>query len=129
MITRAELIAYLDEQLEVSRFQDYCPNGLQVEGKPEINTLVTGVTASQALLEAAVEHNADALMVHHGYFWRGEAPTVTGIKYQRLKMLINNDMNLIGYHLPLDAHSEFGNNVQLAKILNIEIDGCDIFIR
>ena len=106
MITRAELIAYLDEQLEVSRFQDYCPNGLQVEGKPEINTLVTGVTASQALLEAAVEHNADALMVHHGYFWRGEAPTVTGIKYQRLKMLINNDMNLIGYHLPLDAHSE-----------------------
>lgn len=123
MITRAELIAYLDEQLEVSRFQDYCPNGLQVEGKPEINTLVTGVTASQALLEAAVEHNADALMVHHGYFWRGEAPTVTGIKYQRLKMLINNDMNLIGYHLPLDAHAEFGNNVQLAKILNIEIDG------
>lgn len=123
MITRTELLAYLDEQLQVSRFQDYCPNGLQVEGKPEIKVLVTGVTASQALLDAAVKHHADAILVHHGYFWRGESPTVTGLKYQRLKTLLANDINLMAYHLPLDAHPEFGNNVQLAKILDIQIDG------
>lgn len=123
MITRTELLAYLDEQLQVSRFQDYCPNGLQVEGKPEIKVLVTGVTASQALLDAAVKHHADTILVHHGYFWRGESPTVTGLKYQRLKTLLANDINLMAYHLPLDAHPEFGNNVQLAKILDLQIDG------
>jgi dinuclear metal center YbgI/SA1388 family protein len=123
MITRTELLAYLDDVLETSRFQDYCPNGLQVEGKQQIKTLVTGVTASQALLDAAVTNNADAILVHHGYFWRGESATVTGVKYQRLKTLLLHDINLIAYHLPLDGHAKFGNNVQLAKILDIEIDG------
>ena len=123
MITRTELLAYLDELLEPSRFQDYCPNGLQVEGKQQINILVTGVTASQALLDAAVANNADAILVHHGYFWRGEAPAVTGLKYQRLKTLLTRDINLFAYHLPLDAHAELGNNAQLAKILDLEVDG------
>lgn len=123
MINRTELLDYLDEILETSRFQDYCPNGLQVEGKQQIKTLVTGVTASQALLDAAVANHADAILVHHGYFWRGESPAVTGVKYQRLKTLLKYDINLIAYHLPLDSHGEFGNNVQLAKILDIEIDG------
>lgn len=123
MITRTELLAYLDDLLETSKFQDYCPNGLQVEGKQKINVLVTGVTASQALLDAAVAHKADAILVHHGYFWRGETPVVTGLKYQRLKTLLTQNINLIAYHLPLDAHAEFGNNVQLARTLSIEIEG------
>jgi len=123
MITRIELLAYLDDLLETSRFQDYCPNGLQVEGKQQISTLVTGVTASQALLDAAVAKNADAILVHHGYFWRGETPTVTGLKYRRLKTLLAHDINLIAYHLPLDAHAKLGNNVQLAKMLDLEMDG------
>lgn len=123
MITRTELLAYIDDVLQPWRFQDYCPNGLQVEGKADIKVLVTGVTASKALLDAAIEKQADAILVHHGYFWRGEAPTVTGLKYQRLKTLLKHDVNLIAYHLPLDAHSEFGNNVQLASILNIDVDG------
>src|SRR5690554_4714523 len=123
MITRTELLAYLDGLLEPARFQDYCPNGLQVEGKQQITTLVTGVTASRALLDAAVGKNADAVLVHHGYFWRGETQNITGIKYRRLKTLLTQDINLLAYHLPLDAHAEFGNNVQLAKILDIEIDG------
>lgn len=123
MITRTELLAYVDALLATSRFQDYCPNGLQVEGKQQINTIVTGVTASQALLDAAVANEADAILVHHGYFWRGEAAPVIGVKYQRLKTLLEHDINLLAYHLPLDAHTEFGNNVQLAKLLDIEIDG------
>lgn len=123
MITRTELLAYVDALLATSRFQDYCPNGLQVEGKQQINNIVTGVTASQALLDAAVANEADAILVHHGYFWRGEAAPVIGVKYQRLKTLLEHDINLLAYHLPLDAHTEFGNNVQLAKLLDIEIDG------
>lgn len=123
MITRTELLAYVDALLATSRFQDYCPNGLQVEGKQQINTIVTGVTASQALLDAAVANEAEAILVHHGYFWRGEAAPVIGVKYQRLKTLLEHDINLLAYHLPLDAHTEFGNNVQLAKLLDIEIDG------
>jgi dinuclear metal center YbgI/SA1388 family protein len=123
MIPRTELLAYIDELLEPERFKDYCPNGLQVAGAGEIEVLVSGVTASQALIDAAIDLNADALLVHHGYFWRGEDPRVVGIKHQRLKQLINHDINLIAYHLPLDAHPELGNNAQLANILNLEIDG------
>lgn len=123
MITRTELLSYLDTILETERFQDYCPNGLQVEGKGHISTLITGVTASQALLDAATDLSADAILVHHGYFWRGETPCLTGIKQQRLKHLLVNDINLIAYHLPLDAHPDMGNNAQLAKRLNIEIQG------
>lgn len=123
MIPRSELLAYLDDLLEPGRFQDYCPNGLQVAGADNVQRIVTGVTASQALIDAAIDADADTIIVHHGYFWRGEAPQVTGIKQQRLKKLLNHNINLIGYHLPLDAHPELGNNVQLARLLGIEIDG------
>ena len=117
-----ELERYLNTLLNVGRFKDYCPNGLQVEGRAEINTLVTGVTASQALLDRAVALNADAILVHHGYFWRGEAPEVRGMKKRRLATLLKADMSLLAYHLPLDAHSELGNNAQLAKRLGIDIE-------
>ena len=123
MITRTELLAYLDETLEPGRFQDYCPNGLQVAGKQEISTVISGVTASEAFLQAAIEADADAVLVHHGYFWRGEDQRVTGMKQRRLKLLLENDINLIAYHLPLDAHPLLGNNAQLAKILGLEMDG------
>ncbi|MDT8311053.1 MAG: Nif3-like dinuclear metal center hexameric protein [Methylophaga sp.] len=123
MIPRSELLAYLDDLLEPGRFQDYCPNGLQVAGNDSVERIVTGVTASQALIDAAITAEADTLIVHHGYFWRGEAPQITGMKQQRLKSLLTHNINLIGYHLPLDAHPELGNNVQLARLLGIEIDG------
>ncbi len=123
MILRSELLTYLDNLLEPGRFQDYCPNGLQVAGSEHIERVVTGVTASQALIDAAIEAQADTIIVHHGYFWRGEAPQITGIKQQRLKSLLTHNINLIAYHLPLDAHPELGNNVQLARWLNIEVDG------
>lgn len=123
MITRTELLAYIDETLEPDRFKDYCPNGLQVEGKAHIETLVSGVTASEALLQVAIDAGADAVLVHHGYFWRGEDPRVISMKQRRLKLLLQHDINLIAYHLPLDAHQTLGNNAQLADKLDIEIDG------
>ncbi len=119
-ITRSELQKYLDGLLRVSEISDYCPNGLQVEGTSKIEKIVTGVTASQALVDAAIEANADALIVHHGYFWKGESQTVTGMKKRRLSALLANDLNLFAYHLPLDVHPEFGNNRQLASILDIQ---------
>ncbi len=121
MINRTECLSYLETVLEPDRFQDYCPNGLQVAGSEYINTLVTGVTASQELLAAALDLKADTILVHHGYFWRGEDPRVVGIKQRRLKQLLMNDINLIAYHLPLDAHAVMGNNAQLAKLLEIDI--------
>lgn len=114
---------YLNSLLQPERFSDYCPNGLQVEGKQEINKIVTGVTASMALLEAALQANADAVLVHHGYFWRGEALPITGIKRRRIQFLLQHNINLFAYHLPLDAHAELGNNVMLAKQLGINITG------
>jgi dinuclear metal center YbgI/SA1388 family protein len=111
---REELVSYLDRLLEPTKFKDYCPNGLQVEGRGEVGRIVAGVTASQALLDAAVARGADAVLVHHGYFWKGDDGRVTGIRRQRLGTLINHDINLLAYHLPLDAHPEFGNNAQLA---------------
>jgi dinuclear metal center YbgI/SA1388 family protein len=111
---REELVNYLGGLLQPERFRDYCPNGLQVEGRPEIVRLVAGVTASQALLEAAVERHADAILVHHGWFWKGEDGRVTGIRRKRLGSLLAADINLLAYHLPLDAHPELGNNAQLA---------------
>lgn len=120
---RNELCAYLDEKLEVARFRDYCPNGLQVEGRLEIQTLVCGVTASQALLDAAVARQADAVLVHHGWFWRGEDGRVTGFRKQRLATLLGHDINLLAYHLPLDAHGEWGNNAQLALVAGWQVDG------
>jgi dinuclear metal center YbgI/SA1388 family protein len=112
---------YLNTLLQPERFSDYCPNGLQVEGKPEINKIVTGVTASYALLEAALQANADAVLVHHGYFWRGEALAITGIKKRRIQFLLQHDINLFAYHLPLDMHAELGNNVMLAKQLGLVV--------
>jgi dinuclear metal center YbgI/SA1388 family protein len=110
---RIELELYLNKVLETARFKDYCPNGLQVEGRRRVNRIATGVTASQAFLEAALDWGADAVLVHHGYFWRNEPPQITGRKYNRLKLLLANDLNLFAYHLPLDDHPEFGNNAQL----------------
>ena len=121
--TRDNLLQTLDALLTPHLFEDYCPNGLQVEGKAHIRTLVSGVTASQALIEAAIKHKADAILVHHGYFWKNENPVIVGMKQRRLKRLLENDINLFAYHLPLDAHPELGNNVQLAKKLNITVTG------
>lgn len=112
---RDELLVYLDGALEAARFKDYCPNGLQVEGRDDVRTIVTGVTASQALLDAAVARDADLVLVHHGYFWRGEDGRITGIRRKRLQTLLTHGINLVAYHLPLDAHAELGNNAQLAR--------------
>jgi dinuclear metal center YbgI/SA1388 family protein len=117
---RAILDAYLADYLQVHVFRDYCPNGLQVEGRGEINRIVTGVTASAALIEAAVADGADALIVHHGYFWRGEDARITGMRRRRLGLLFQHDLNLFAYHLPLDAHPEIGNNATLALQLGIQ---------
>ena len=117
MVERDTLLRYCNELLDSDSFQDYCPNGLQVEGSREIRRIVSGVTASQALVDAAVAAEADLLLVHHGYFWRGEAAAVVGIKQRRLKALLQNDINLMAYHLPLDVHAELGNNAQLARLM------------
>ena len=120
---REELTRYLDQLLDAERFRDYCPNGLQVEGRGEVRRVVAGVTASQALVDAAIARGADALLVHHGWFWRGEDGRVTGWRKSRLQSLLAHDINLIGYHLPLDGHAELGNNAQLAKRLGWPVDG------
>ncbi len=119
MVKINELTHYTQQLLEVERFKDYCPNGLQVEGKNEIRKIVTGVTASMALLEAAHKAGADLILVHHGYFWRNEDPRIIGIKRNRVAFLLQNKLNLMAYHLPLDAHPQLGNNVQLGKRLGI----------
>jgi dinuclear metal center YbgI/SA1388 family protein len=121
-LDRDELEKYLAQTLDINRFRDYCPNGLQVEGRAEVRTLVTGVTASLALIEAALAIGADAILVHHGYFWRGEDPRVIGQRQKRLKLLLAHDLNLFAYHLPLDAHPVFGNNAQLGQLLELEAD-------
>lgn len=123
MVRRKELVAALDALLSPHAFSDYCPNGLQVEGRADIGRIVTGVTACQALLDAAVEAQADAVLVHHGYFWKSEDARVTGMKRRRLATLLAHDINLIAYHLPLDAHPELGNNVQLAQRLGLVVTG------
>ncbi|PKO86110.1 MAG: Nif3-like dinuclear metal center hexameric protein [Betaproteobacteria bacterium HGW-Betaproteobacteria-12] len=120
---REALVNYLDGLLEPGKFHDYCPNGLQVEGRDEVRRIVAGVTASQALLDAAVACQADAVIVHHGYFWKGEDGRVTGIRRQRLGTLLRHDINLLAYHLPLDAHPELGNNAQLAACLGWQPEG------
>ena len=114
-ITLKSLMKKLDDELLPDMFSDYCPNGLQVEGRSQVNRIVTGVTACQALIDKAVELNADAVFVHHGYFWKGEDATITGMKRRRVHTLLKHDISLIGYHLPLDGHPEMGNNAQLAK--------------
>lgn len=123
MIKRDALLAVLDTELQTARFKDYCPNGLQVEGREQIRRVVTGVTACQALLDAALVEEADAVLVHHGYFWRGEDERVRGIKRQRLQTLLRHDLNLFAYHLPLDVHASLGNNAQLAARLDFTVRG------
>ena len=118
-----ELVEYLDRLLEPAKFRDYCPNGLQVEGRAEVRRIVAGVTASQALLDDAVAVQADAVLVHHGYFWRGEDGRITGMRKRRLATLIENDISLLAYHLPLDAHPTLGNNAQWAAVLGWQVQG------
>lgn len=118
-----ELMDYTGQILEVDRFRDYCPNGLQVEGCPDVNVIVTGVTASLELLQAAQVAGADMILVHHGYFWRNEDPRIIGIKQKRIQFLLEHQINLVAYHLPLDVHPEFGNNAQLGKLLGLVPDG------
>ncbi len=118
-----ELENIVNQQLNSGAFSDYAPNGLQVEGRTEVKTLITGVTASQALVDEAVARNADAILVHHGYFWKSEPAVIKGMKRNRLRALLANDINLYGWHLPLDAHPTLGNNAQLAKLLDIEVKG------
>lgn len=114
-----DLEHYLAHELNVAAFRDYCPNGLQVAGRPQIHRLVSGVTACEALIDAAIDSGADAILVHHGYFWRGEDPRVIGMKYRRLSKLLKHDINLFAYHLPLDVHPTLGNNAQLAARLQL----------
>lgn len=120
MVGINELNHYTQQLMQVERFKDYSPNGLQVEGKNEIAKIVTGVTASMALLTAAQQAGADLILVHHGYFWRNEDARIVGIKRNRIKFLLQHDLNLMAFHLPLDAHVELGNNVQLGKVIGIE---------
>ncbi|MFP4154461.1 MAG: Nif3-like dinuclear metal center hexameric protein [Halothiobacillaceae bacterium] len=122
-VDRATLLGCLDELLEPQLYQDYCPNGLQVAGRRQIRRVVTGVTACEALIDAAIEREADALLVHHGYFWKNEDPRIVGIKERRLRKLLVHGINLIAYHLPLDGHAEVGNNAQLCLRLGIENTG------
>lgn len=122
MTPRTELESYLGTLLEVGKFRDYGPNGLQVEGKPEVQRIVSGVTASRAFIEAAIEQKADALLVHHGLFWKGHDGRVTGWLKARLELLLAHRINLFAYHLPLDAHAEFGNNAQFGARLEFVAD-------
>ena len=118
-MTRSDLLAAFNTLLQPERFKDYGPNGLQVEGKADVSKIVSGVTASLALIEAAVARQADAIFVHHGLFWRGQSGTVTGWMKQRLALLLEHNINLYAYHLPLDAHPELGNNAQLGTQLGL----------
>ncbi|MBI5785031.1 MAG: Nif3-like dinuclear metal center hexameric protein [Rhodocyclales bacterium] len=120
---REDLRAYLDGLLEAARFRDYCPNGLQVEGRAELRRIVCGVTASQALLDEAVRRQADAILVHHGWFWKGDDNCITGIRRKRMATLIGADLNLFAYHLPLDAHPDLGNNAELARRAGWRVEG------
>ncbi|RUO31690.1 Nif3-like dinuclear metal center hexameric protein [Aliidiomarina sedimenti] len=118
-IQRDALHKLLNQWTDAGQFQDYCPNGLQVEGRSHIQKIVTGVTASQALIDQALARNADAILVHHGYFWKGESASVTGMKKRRLQALLGADVSLFAYHLPLDCHPDFGNNAELARRLGL----------
>ncbi|HSP59395.1 MAG TPA: Nif3-like dinuclear metal center hexameric protein [Halomonas sp.] len=121
---RDRLVAACDLLLDAAAFRDYTLNGLQVAGRSEIRKVMSGVTACQALLDEAVAWKADLVLVHHGYFWKNEPVAITGMKQRRLRTLLVNDLNLLAYHLPLDAHPELGNNAELARLLDFEVTGC-----
>ncbi len=122
-ISRTDLELYLNALLKPEQIKDFCPNGLQIQGSDNITKIVTGVTATKALIDAAIAEKADALVVHHGYFWKNESYVIKGMKYERIKALLDNNINLFAYHLPLDIHPELGNNAQLAKLLGLTITG------
>ncbi|MFT5716693.1 MAG: dinuclear metal center YbgI/SA1388 family protein [Oleiphilaceae bacterium] len=117
------IVNYLDKYLDINKIKDYCPNGLQVEGRSGVVKVLGGVTASQALIDEGIRQGVDVILVHHGFFWKGERAEITGIKRNRLKALLENDISLIAYHLPLDVHPEVGNNTQLAKKLRLTVTG------
>jgi len=117
---RSDLFDYIDGYLEIDGFKDYSPNGVQIEGGPEVERIALGVSISAALIDRAVDWNADAILVHHGMFWRGEPRTIRGFRRERIKRLLVNDITLAGYHLPLDAHMEVGNNIEIARALELE---------
>ncbi len=123
MATLKNLTNYINELLAIDTFKDYAPNGLQVEGEEKLIKIITGVSATHALIEAAIEKQAQLILVHHGWFWEKEDPRIIGMKYRRLKLLMDHDISLLAYHLPLDAHPELGNNAQLAKRLDIKVEG------
>ena len=122
-MNRIELERYLQQLLKPSQIKDYAPNGLQIQGREKITKIVTGVTASQALIDHAIDEKADTIIVHHGYFWKNESYVIRGMKHKRIKALLDHDINLFAYHLPLDIHPILGNNAQLAKLLNIKVTG------
>ena len=122
-ISAQALTEFCDEYLSAAAFKDYAPNGLQVDGGRPIQRIVTGVTACEALIDAAIADKADAILVHHGYFWKGEPAPITGMKGQRIRKLMQHGISLIGYHLPLDAHPRIGNNAKLAEQLDMSIIG------
>jgi dinuclear metal center YbgI/SA1388 family protein len=121
---RDQLVAACDHQLRSAQFKDFTVNGLQIEGREQVRRVMSGVTACQALLDEAVAWQADMVLVHHGYFWKNEPVAITGMKQRRIKTLLANDINLLAYHLPLDAHAEMGNNAQLAKRMGWKVEGC-----
>ncbi|MBL4940792.1 MAG: Nif3-like dinuclear metal center hexameric protein [Colwellia sp.] len=122
-MNRDTLEQFLNQLLKPEQIKDYAPNGLQIQGRDEITKIVTGVTASQALIDQAINEKADAIIVHHGYFWKNESYVIRGMKHKRIKALLDHDINLFAYHLPLDIHPTLGNNAQLANLLNIKVTG------
>lgn len=125
LVSRQMLNQWLNQALEITNFKDYAPNGLQLQGKPFIKKVVTGVTASKALLERAAQLQADAIIVHHGWFWKNEDPCITNMKYERIAYAIQQEFNVFAYHLPLDAHPIWGNNAQLARVLGLRVNTVD----
>lgn len=120
MATLSDIIQWCDQTLKSPEFKDYAPNGLQIEGKHEVNKILCAVTASQTAVDAAIAQGADLLLVHHGYFWKGEPYPITGMRGKRIKSLIQHDISLVGYHLPLDSHPTLGNNAAIADLLELE---------
>lgn len=121
MAALQEIIQWCNDTLKTHEFKDYAPNGLQIEGKSEVKKIVCAVTASQDAIDAAIAQQADLLLVHHGYFWKGEAYPITGMRGKRIKTLIQHDISLVAYHLPLDSHPMLGNNAAIADLLELEI--------
>ena len=119
-VSTKELTDYLAKSMDTARFKDYCPNGLQIEGKPRIQKLAFAVTASQNAIAMAATWGADAMLVHHGLFWRGDDARIVGIQKRRIQALFDSDINLLAYHLPLDAHKEWGNNAALGDQLQFK---------